>query len=65
MSPFFQRHPKTSCPQTLSIIWFDDLFDLLNSIRNECETNCRLSDLVRLVGDGMEGFGKKQLFIGV
>ncbi|CAN1181925.1 hypothetical protein LINPERPRIM_LOCUS40582 [Linum perenne] len=31
---------KTLRLQTWPIVWFDDLYDLLDSIRNECESDC-------------------------
>ncbi|CAN1181909.1 hypothetical protein LINPERPRIM_LOCUS40573 [Linum perenne] len=41
MSSFFPCHPKILCFHTSTIIWFDDLSCLLDSINNGCESDCR------------------------
>ncbi|CAN1138491.1 hypothetical protein LINPERHAP2_LOCUS10721 [Linum perenne] len=41
MSSFFPCHPKILCLHTWPIILFDDLSNLLHSIKNGCESDCR------------------------
>ncbi|CAN1332630.1 hypothetical protein LINPERPRIM_LOCUS35775 [Linum perenne] len=59
MSSFFPCHPKILFLHTWLIIWFDDLSNHLDSIENGQMDVNQIADF----RDGMEGFGKKQLFI--
>ncbi|CAN1154124.1 hypothetical protein LINPERPRIM_LOCUS40970 [Linum perenne] len=41
MSHFFPCHPNTLCLQTWLYISLDNIYDLLDSIRSGCESDCR------------------------
>ncbi|CAN1189160.1 hypothetical protein LINPERPRIM_LOCUS35785 [Linum perenne] len=60
MSSFFPCHPKILFLHTWLIIMFDDLSNHLDSIKNGQMDVNQIADF----RDGMEAFGKKQLFIG-
>ncbi|CAN1156802.1 hypothetical protein LINPERHAP2_LOCUS21165 [Linum perenne] len=59
MSSFFPCHPKILFLHNWPIMWFDDLSNHLDSIKNGQMDVNQIADF-----DGMEGFEKKQLFMG-